>query len=77
MANSVVMGSSVLEKKKRHYPLMTESANTPKRYFPGSDGEVIAQAVSPLRLLFALAWFNSVSTDGLPRFMVQININKT
>ncbi|CAM3337754.1 hypothetical protein [Polaromonas hydrogenivorans] len=35
------------------------------------------QAVSPLRLLFALAWFNSVPVDWLARFMIQIHISKT
>ncbi|MEO5607783.1 MAG: DNA methyltransferase, partial [Polaromonas sp.] len=52
-------------------------ASTPKRYLLGSGGEVSAQAVSPLRLLFALAWFNSVPTDWLARQMIQINVSQT
>ena len=52
-------------------------ANTPKRYLPDSSGEVSAHAVSPLRLLFALAWFNSVLTDWLARQMIQINVSQT
>jgi len=51
--------------------------NTPKRYALGSDGNVSAQAVSPLRLLFALAWFNSVPVDWLARQMIQINVSQT
>ena len=51
--------------------------NTPKTYVRSADGGVTTQEVSPLRLLFALAWFNSVPTDWLARFMIQINVNKT
>ncbi len=49
----------------------------PKIYKMGDNGSVTTQAVSSLRLLFALAWFNSVPTDWLARFMIQINVNKT
>jgi hypothetical protein len=38
---------------------------------------VTTQTVSPLRLLFALAWFNSVPTDWLARFMIQISVSQT
>ena len=38
---------------------------------------VTTQAVSSLRLLFALAWFNSVPVDWMARFMIQIHANKT
>ena len=52
-------------------------SNVPKTYVRGASGEVTTQATSPLRLLFALAWFNSLPADWLARFMVQINVNKT
>ncbi len=52
-------------------------ADAAKTYVLGADGQVQIQAVSPLRLLFALAWFNSVPTDWLARFMIQIHISKT
>jgi hypothetical protein len=52
-------------------------ANTPKTYSLGSEDEVSVQAVSPLRLLFALAWFNSVPVDWLARQMIQINVSQT
>jgi len=52
-------------------------ANTPKTYVLNAAGQVNVQAVSPLRLLFALAWFNSVPVDWLARQMIQINVNKT
>ena len=51
-------------------------ANTPKTYLLNSEGQVNVQAVSPLRLLFALAWFNSLPVDWLARQMIQINVNK-
>jgi hypothetical protein len=51
--------------------------NTPKRYALDASGAVHVQAVSPLRLLFALAWFNSVPADWIGRQMIQINVNKT
>ena len=52
-------------------------ANTPKNYLLNSEGQVNVQVVSQLRLLFALAWFNSVPVDWLARQMIQINVNKT
>jgi hypothetical protein len=52
-------------------------SHIPKTYVRSADGGVTTKTVSPLRLLFALAWFNSVPTDWLARFMVQINVNKT
>ncbi len=53
------------------------SVSIPKIYVRSEDGGVTTQAVSPLRLLFALAWFNSVPVDWLARFMIQITVNKT
>lgn len=35
------------------------------------------QRRASLRLLFALAWFNSVPVDWLARFMIQIHTSKT
>ena len=52
-------------------------ANAAKRYALGTDGSVAAQAVSPLRLLLALAWFNSVTVDWIARQMIQINVSQT
>jgi hypothetical protein len=52
-------------------------ANTPKNYVLGADGTVRVREVSALRLLFALALFNSVLVDWLARQMIQINVNKT
>lgn len=49
----------------------------PKTYVRGPDDEVTMQETSPLRLLLALAWFNSLPVDWLARFMIQINVNKT
>ena len=51
--------------------------NVPKRYQRADDGRVRAQAVSPLRLLFALACFNSLTLDWMARFMIQITVNQT
>ena len=53
------------------------SVSIPKIYVRSEDGGVTTQAVSPLRLLFALAWFNSLPVDWLARFMIQITVNKT
>ena len=52
-------------------------ATTPKHYVLDDDGKIQAQPVSALRLLFALAWFNSLPADWLARFMVQINVSQT
>jgi hypothetical protein len=51
--------------------------NTPKRYIHAGSGKVDVHAVSPLRLLFALAWFNSVPVDWIARQMIQINVSQT
>lgn len=51
--------------------------NVPKTYCVGATGSVDAVATSTLRLLFALAWFNSLPVDWLARFMIQIHANKT
>ncbi len=52
-------------------------ANAAKHYETGADGTVVVQDVSPLRLLLALAWFNSVPVDWLARQMIQINVSQT
>ena len=52
-------------------------ANAAKTYVVEGAGHAGVRAVSPLRLLFALAWFNSVSVDWLARFMVQIHVSLT
>ena len=49
----------------------------PKTYYFTSQNKVDIKEVSPLRLLFALAWFNSVPVDWLARFMIQITVNLT
>jgi hypothetical protein len=49
----------------------------PKTYVPDAAGMVTSQTVSTLRLLFALALFNSVMVDWIARFMIQITVNKT
>jgi hypothetical protein len=49
----------------------------PKTYCLDEAGQVQAQIVSPLRLLFALACFNSLTVDWLARFMIQISVSKT
>ena len=49
----------------------------PKSYVRDASGGVTTRDTAPLRLLFALAWFNSLPTDWLARFMIQINVNKT
>jgi hypothetical protein len=51
--------------------------SVPKTYVRGVDGGVTTRAVSSLRLLFALAWFNSLPVDWMARFMIQIHANKT
>jgi hypothetical protein len=51
--------------------------NIPKTYIRDESGGVTTHATSPLRLLFAMAWFNSVPVDWLARFMIQIHANKT
>ncbi len=51
--------------------------SVPKNYRLDKSGSVYAEPVSPLRLLFALAWFNSLPVDWMARFMVQMNVNQT
>ncbi len=51
--------------------------NIPKNYVREAGCGVTTQMVSPLRLLFAMAWFNSLPVDWLARFMIQIHANKT
>lgn len=52
-------------------------ANAAKTYGSGADGTVLARPVSALRLLLALAWFNSVPADWIARQMIQINVSLT
>ena len=52
-------------------------ANAAKRYQTDSTGVLTTLAVSPLRLLLALAWFNSLPVDWLARQMIQINVSQT
>jgi hypothetical protein len=55
----------------------TINVSIPKTYVRDNVGGVTTQAISPLRLLFALAWFNSLPVDWMARFMIQIHANKT
>ncbi len=55
----------------------TINISIPKTYLRDAEGGVTVQATSPLRLLLALAWFNSLPVDWLARFMIQIHANKT
>ena len=52
-------------------------ANATKTYLLGADGQCSHEAISPLRLLFALAWFDSLPTDWIARQMIQINVSLT
>jgi hypothetical protein len=52
-------------------------SSVPKTYVRDASGEVTTKTTSTLRLLLALAWFNSLPVDWLARFMIQINVNKT
>ena len=52
-------------------------ANAAKTYESGADGTLTARPVSGLRLLLALAWFNSIPGDWLARQMIQINVSLT
>ena len=52
-------------------------ANAAKTYGVEATGQCSTQAISPLRLLFALAWFNSVPADWIARQMIQINVSLT
>jgi hypothetical protein len=55
----------------------TLNISIPKTYVASADGGVTTKTTSPLRLLFAMAWFNSLPVDWLARFMIQIHANKT
>ena len=55
----------------------TINISIPKKYLLGEDSQVTNQPISHLRLIFALAWFNSIVVDWLARFMIQIHANKT
>ena len=52
-------------------------ANAAKTYVVDAGGQGGVHAVSPLRLLFALGWFNSLPMDWLARQMIQINVSLT
>lgn len=52
-------------------------ANAAKTYVSDGLGALTARPVSVLRLLLALAWFNSVPGDWLARQMIQINVSLT
>ncbi len=49
----------------------------PKKYWRNEASKVVTKIVSPLRLLFALAWLNSIEIDWMARLMIQINVNQT
>jgi type I restriction-modification system DNA methylase subunit len=51
--------------------------SVPKRYCLQEDGAVGVEEVSVLRLLFLMAWCNSIPADWLLRFMVEKNVSKT
>ncbi len=51
--------------------------NASKHYRTDSEGALTAEAVSPSRLLVAMACFNSVVVDWLGRQMIQINVSQT
>ncbi len=51
--------------------------SVPKAYCVGTAGTVTVSPTSNFKLLFALAWFNSLPVDWLARFMIQIHANKT
>jgi hypothetical protein len=65
-------GHSMFATVPKHYALSSSAAATEKQ-----KQHVTVQSVSYLRLLFALAWFNSLPMDWLARFMVQINVSQT
>ncbi|MFM2058976.1 MAG: hypothetical protein RLY71_3361 [Pseudomonadota bacterium] len=52
-------------------------ANAAKTYKLDPDGKLVSQPVPASRLLFALAWFNSLIGDWLARQMIQINVSLT
>lgn len=64
LPKNVGLGHSIFATASKHYKL-------------GDAGSVTAQAVSPLRLLLAMAWFNSLPVDWIARQMIQINVSQT
>ena len=52
-------------------------ANAAKTYCRSPDAGVVIREVTPVRLLFALAWFNSLPADWIGRFMIQIHVSLT
>ena len=52
-------------------------ANTTKRYARAGAEGVLAHGESAWKLLFVLAWFNSLPVDWIARQMIQINVNQT
>lgn len=55
----------------------TINTSIPKNYRYLDGHGVVAEQVSYLRVLFCLAWFNSLPVDWIARFMIQIHANKT
>ncbi|MCL4469914.1 MAG: N-6 DNA methylase [Gammaproteobacteria bacterium] len=51
--------------------------SVPKNYVRDTNGGVTTKTTSPLRLLFAMACFNSLPVDWMARQMIQINVNQT
>jgi hypothetical protein len=54
----------------------TINVHIPKKYQLIND-EIHSEMISPLRILLALAWLNSLPVDWIMRFMIQIHVNKT
>ncbi len=55
----------------------TINIGIPKYYVRMENSDIAIKVVSSLRLLFSMAWFNSIPVDWLARFMIQIHANKT
>jgi hypothetical protein len=51
--------------------------NAAKHYQTDAAGALVVEAVSPLRLMLAMACFNSLPVDWLARQMIQINVSQT
>jgi hypothetical protein len=54
----------------------TINVHIPKKYQLIND-EIHSEMISPLRILLALAWLNSLPVEWIMRFMIQIHVNKT
>ncbi|MBX9935410.1 MAG: hypothetical protein K2Y10_02325, partial [Burkholderiaceae bacterium] len=66
-------GHSMFATVPKHYALPPPASADGNK----QEQRVTVQPVSYLRLLFALAWFNSLPMDWLARLMVQINVSQT